>query len=169
MPPLAFLTRPPYLSYVTGAALAAPVLTVLLPLLLLGGTVRQHFLLSRHDRIRGHSCRIWECVSPTQTAFLNCDPADLSPVERMAFALPLIDRRGKWKQVELRLQKHPSFTVMTVCKQRYLLDAQGSKSKRRAAQPKTPAGASREADTSDSNGGGKRSSAGKKARAGRPQ
>jgi len=47
VPPLAFLARPPYLSYVTGAALAAPLLTVLLPLLLLGSTVRQHLSLSR--------------------------------------------------------------------------------------------------------------------------
>ena len=56
-----------------------------------------------------------------------------------------------------------------VCVLIYLLPAQGNKSKRRPAQPKTPAGVSREADTSDSNGGGKRSSGGKKARAGRPQ
>ena len=39
-PPLAFLARPPYISYVTGAAMAAPLLTILLPLLLLRGTVR---------------------------------------------------------------------------------------------------------------------------------
>lgn len=43
-----------------------------------------------------------------------------------------------------------------------------SKKKRKPA-PKTPAGASRDADTADSNGGGKRSSGAKKARAGRPQ
>ena len=51
VPPLAFLARPPYLSYVTGAALAAPLLTVLLPLLTLGGTVRQRSRLGRHDLI----------------------------------------------------------------------------------------------------------------------
>ena len=34
--PLAFLASPPYITYVTGAVLAAPLLTVLLPLLLLG-------------------------------------------------------------------------------------------------------------------------------------
>ena len=34
--PLEFLASPPYITYVTGAVLAAPLLTVLLPLLLLG-------------------------------------------------------------------------------------------------------------------------------------